>query len=240
MVKWGKWCSLTVSWGGCCIVSKLMEYASVSQKTLWNEFHNRIWFQELKFHLKKGSLQTESSLLLPLCIVKAHPGIMKHLSVYMFGASEKRLTFPLSTGPVTMCCISKLLWQHERSAERELSPPQRCSGTNAAWVKGVGGGVRWTQILLLKYKAGKLLAMIPRWLQRVGILSQRQSWIPTHVDESFRLPHCWSLFSRKVSFNFKSNFLQLFWLHHFQTLKYHKTPQSTCLQLTTDLNFSKC
>lgn len=42
--------------------------------------------------------------------------------------------------------------------------------------------------LPLKYKAGNLLAMIHRRSQKVDILSQGQSWIPAHVDESLRLP----------------------------------------------------
>lgn len=74
MLKWGKWCSLPVSWGGFYIVSELMEYASGPQKALWKEFHNRIWFQELKFHLKNG-----------VCRWKAHCYFLCVLSKYILG-----------------------------------------------------------------------------------------------------------------------------------------------------------
>lgn len=57
-----------------------------------------------------------------------------------------------------------------------------------AWVKGAGGDVLSTQVLPLKCKAGRLLAMIHHQSQKADILSQGQSWIPAHVDESLRLP----------------------------------------------------
>lgn len=150
MVKWGKWCSFTVSWRGCCIASKLMEYASVSQKALRNEFHNMIWFQKLKFHLKKWSLQTESPLLLPLFIIKAHPGIMKHLSVKLHVWSlwkEADISFVhrffhswihVLYIQVAMRAWAQC-WEGTVTSSKVLG-----AGSNApAWVKGAGGGVRW-------------------------------------------------------------------------------------------------
>lgn len=58
----------------------------------------------------------------------------------------------------------------------------RAESRAPAWVKGAG--VHWTQILLLKDKAGKPLAMIFHWSQKVGMVSQGQSWIPPRVDEA--------------------------------------------------------
>lgn len=237
MVKWGKWCSLTGSWRGCCIVSELMEYASVSQKALWNKSHNRIWFQELKFHLKKWSLQTESPALLPLRIIKAHPGIMKYLSVKLHVWSlrkETDISFVHRSfhSWMDMLSIHPSCYESMSTGWEGIITSLKVLGAGSrapAWVKAAG--VQWTHIWLLKYKAGKLLVMISRWSQKVGIVSQGQSWIPPHVDESFRFPHCWSLFLRKVVFHFKFNFLQFFWLHHILTLKYHKTPWSTSSNL---------
>lgn len=74
--------------------------------------------------------------------------------------------------------------------EVTLSSSQRCLGHGAmdqpGW--GAGGDVLSTQVLPLKCKAGRLLAMIHHQSQKADILSQGQSWIPAHVDESLRLP----------------------------------------------------
>lgn len=190
----------------------------------------------------------ESPLLFPLCIVKAHPGTMKHLSVKLHVRSSERNS--------EISCVHRSFqgWMHmhcvqaagtvQHGAKSQPPSSQRCSGHGAVHRSG------WREQMccwLRSYPCSTRQENYWLWF----IVGHRKH---RHIFPGTKLDSCtcgWEpqassdlnagvCFQKKVVFHHKSNFFQLFWLRHCQTLKHYLLPPKTMLlQLIVSSSFSK-
>lgn len=125
--------------------------------------------------------ELESLLLFPLCIVRAHPGLMKHLCVELYVRSnEKKSDVSYVRRPFRggcTCPVCKLQGEQGQCWKWAI-PFQSCpvhGAVKGSGVKGAGGGVLWAEALPLQHRAGLVLVTVLCWSQKADILSQGQS-----------------------------------------------------------------